>query len=519
MTNFTRNVTILILASLLGSAPALAQSNRGRGGPAEYPPETYKGTQYVDSKGCVYVRAGYAGGINWVPRMARNRTVVCGFQPSNVAGSTATPARPDVTVIAAATPEAGGTSTGVTATAAATTARVAAATPRSAPTRVTAPPPTRVASAPAPRPAPVAAPRVVAQAPVVRSTAVTGPTYRPAPQYGTPTARVPAAPVIEARPRVVVPSAAPAATTQVATVCGGLSSNAQRYISLAGQMVVRCGPQRDYNPYGAAGRPAIVAAAPQVVTPSYAAPRAANITVPNYDARAPRPVTTTPVAVADVAPSAAAAVTTVPRTQVRRVAPAQRRAIAPTARVLPRHVYEENLLSQEGVRVPKGYRPVWEDDRLNARRAEQTLAGKRQMEMVWTQTVPRKLVPVDLVAPTGAQATYPAVPNYANRVARVSSRSAAPQAAQPQVQRQVRAQPQPQVRARSGLFVQVASPQTPANAQAIAQRIAASGLPVRIQNTSNGQLVMAGPFGNDRDVGNALTIARRAGFPGAYPRR
>ncbi len=44
-------ITILSLA-----VPAEARSLRHSTGPAEVPPATYKGTIYVDSRGCAYVR-------------------------------------------------------------------------------------------------------------------------------------------------------------------------------------------------------------------------------------------------------------------------------------------------------------------------------------------------------------------------------------------------------------------------------------------------------------------------------
>ncbi|MEM8691767.1 MAG: hypothetical protein AAGG57_07750 [Pseudomonadota bacterium] len=65
--------------------------------------------------------------------------------------------------------------------------------------------------------------------------------------------------------------------------------------------------------------------------------------------------------------------------------------IPPNARVVPRHVWEKRKLVQT-VTAPHGYFAIWEDDRLNIRRAEGTLAGKAAMERVWTQTVPRRLV-------------------------------------------------------------------------------------------------------------------------------
>jgi len=72
----------LLFGFLSGMGTVTAQSLSKAGGPKELPPSNYKGRQFVDSAGCVYVRAGFSGNVTWVPRVAKNRNVICGFKPT-----------------------------------------------------------------------------------------------------------------------------------------------------------------------------------------------------------------------------------------------------------------------------------------------------------------------------------------------------------------------------------------------------------------------------------------------------
>lgn len=139
-------------ALVVSSLPALAQTGRI---PTEIPPADYTLGQYVDSAGCVFIRAGSNGRTTWVPRFGDDRRPMCGFEPS-LRGAAQIAAAPTVSAPMMAAP--------------------VAAAPAPAPVTVTAAAP--------------AAPRRAAPVEVAASTRP----YSVAPETSRPVARVQAAP-------------------------------------------------------------------------------------------------------------------------------------------------------------------------------------------------------------------------------------------------------------------------------------------------------------------------------------
>jgi SPOR domain len=81
-------MTALVMTRLAGIAGLCLMLAGSRGAardlirPAELPPPDYAGQQYVDSRGCLFLRAGTAKDVMWIARVTRKGQPVCGYPPS-----------------------------------------------------------------------------------------------------------------------------------------------------------------------------------------------------------------------------------------------------------------------------------------------------------------------------------------------------------------------------------------------------------------------------------------------------
>ena len=71
-----------LLATVLLTTGLQAQSLASIGGPVNFPPAGFTGQQFVDNRGCLFLRAGFGNSVNWVPRVDRARKPLCGMTPT-----------------------------------------------------------------------------------------------------------------------------------------------------------------------------------------------------------------------------------------------------------------------------------------------------------------------------------------------------------------------------------------------------------------------------------------------------
>ncbi|WP_353474450.1 SPOR domain-containing protein [Salipiger sp. H15] len=417
---------LLALGTALGTAliagEAAAQRIETISTPAELPPASYSGPQYVDSRGCVFVRAGFGDAVVWVPRVSRAGEPVCGYAPSLAGQSrTATPPAP------AATP---------------------AETPAPAPSPKPAPAPTTARATPAPVPAPAPAPARASGQPMTTVAS------KPATVVKAPASKPPAAPAPRVVAAVPATKAAPA-PVQPAQPARGLVGGACAP-GFSGEIVsngrtVRCGPQTE--PYATE------------VRRGEAPAKGKNVYIYNGDGTGSWQ---------------------------------DGKLLVPgSTRILPRHVYEEG--PAERTVIPAGYRPAWEDDRLNPHRALQTVKGYYDSQRVWTHDVPRASTAGTVVTAQAPRVRFEGDPALRPAQSTVQSGTLIAAASDS---------------ADTPRFIQIGAFSSVEKAEAATRRLRAAGLPVQqLARSSDGlRLLRVGPYEEDRAAERALARVRATGY-------
>jgi hypothetical protein len=85
MSSYTFPRTSLLFAMAIGLSGVMSSSATGQSAlkqPAELPPAGFAGNEFVDSTGCMFIRAGVTGAVTWVPRVTQDRKQICSFEPS-----------------------------------------------------------------------------------------------------------------------------------------------------------------------------------------------------------------------------------------------------------------------------------------------------------------------------------------------------------------------------------------------------------------------------------------------------
>lgn len=422
--------------ALAGTSPGFAQGIEAIDNPSEMPPGSFTGRQFVDSRGCVFVRAGFDGAVIWVPRVTRDRDQICGYAPTfGGSRAAAEPVREPAPAVVA---------------------------PKPAP---------QVAAKPAIKPSPKRAADPGKPMDTVAS--------RPAPVVKAPASKPPLAPPPSTVVRQV--PATPSARTSAQSICApGQTGMAER-----NGRVVRCGPQTE--PY-------------VTETGRNSAPSGAKVY--RYDGNGQGGWDDSRLKPG--APFAEVTRSDIPLA-----------GVAPLTRIVPDQVWRGS--SYVAPVVPQGYRPAWEDDRLNPYRAWQTVEGYYVTQRRWTNTVPRQ-------NPSPANSRYvrakdPVLlyPSQVDRAPNVSSQGAtqAPLISTRSVPVVSKVFDGPRY-VEIGLFT---SGQGAAEA---ASRLGAAGLPVRYvrssNDTSGAQRVLVGPYTDQAALDTALRRSRAVGYVQAYLR-
>lgn len=412
-------LAILVAATLAG--PTTAQTLRKVTTPAENPPTSFKGKQYVDSRGCVFIRAGFGGKTTWVPRVNRQRKVYCSKRNTpSLSGSQLASVQ------------------------------------------------SKVNSAPKGKVLDLSAPTIKTVAAPVRKT-VKVPPKKVVKTLPAKPARVKTVRVTQPKP-IVVRKAVP---TQRVAVGGPQKIH-------PGDLVrgSRAGAEN-------AGVTRRVVTAPQTQT-------VRRVVVPQQVQQTVAPTQTTRVVRRQVATTGSQQVH--PGDLVR----ANRRQAAVTA-----NASIQPVRRQQTVRVLSPSQVVDPIHGLTTTgpviQSDVTYEGDAQMQQVWTNTVPRKLVKQKVRVRKVARATQRVRTTQSTKKVVVKQRPAS---------------------TAGGRYVQVGTFGNLSNAKRTVRRFQSGGVPVATRNLTRGgrklQVVLLGPFGSSTQAQSAMRAARGAGFGDAF---
>ena len=87
-----RAILTAVAVTWVMAGAATAQTETSGGPPQPAPPAGFDGQEYVDDRGCIYIRAGVGDETTWVPRVNRNRQPLCGQQQGVTSDAAAVPA-------------------------------------------------------------------------------------------------------------------------------------------------------------------------------------------------------------------------------------------------------------------------------------------------------------------------------------------------------------------------------------------------------------------------------------------